>query len=50
MCGYWYDTGMIENPEVFWKNAAEYTNSVDEDAPFVEEMAYMMVTIHRSGT
>lgn len=33
----------------FWDDAARYAHAVDDDAPFVEEMAYMMVTIHRSG-
>jgi hypothetical protein len=32
----------------FWNNATKYT-SVNNDEPFVEEVAYMMVTLHRTG-
>lgn len=32
----------------FWNNATKYT-SVSNDEPFVEEVAYMMVTLHRTG-
>jgi len=34
--------------EAFWNNATRYT-LVSEDEPFVEEVAYMMVTLHRTG-
>jgi len=32
----------------FWNNATKYT-LVSKDEPFVEEVAYMMVTLHRTG-
>ena len=32
----------------FWNNATKYT-SISNDEPFVEEVAYMMVTLHRTG-
>jgi hypothetical protein len=32
----------------FWKNATKYASTSD-DEPFVEEVAYMMVTLHRTG-
>jgi hypothetical protein len=40
-----------ENPSqdmVFWNNATKYA-SVSDDESFVEEVAYMMVTLHRTG-
>ena len=33
----------------FWEDATKYAHSVEEDEPFVEEMAYVMVTLHRNG-
>ena len=33
---------------MFWNNATKYT-SVSDDESFVEEVAYMMVTLHRTG-
>ncbi|MCH7648902.1 MAG: hypothetical protein QQN58_00210 [Nitrosopumilus sp.] len=41
----------IEKPlqkATFWNNAAKYT-LVSKDESFVEEVAYMMVTLHRTG-
>jgi hypothetical protein len=32
----------------FWNNATKYT-SISNDESFVEEVAYMMVTLHRTG-
>lgn len=32
----------------FWNDATKYT-SVNDDDSFVEEVAYMMVTLHRTG-
>jgi len=32
---------------IFWNNATQYT-LVSNDEPFVEEVAYMMVTVFRS--
>jgi len=34
--------------ETFWNNATKYALA-SEDEPFVEEVAYMMVTLHRTG-
>ncbi len=33
----------------FWHLATKYASAVDDDEPFVNEMAYMMVTLHRTG-
>ena len=33
----------------FWHKATKYASKVSEDEPFVNEMAYMMVTLHRTG-
>jgi hypothetical protein len=33
---------------VFWKNATKYASASDDES-FVEEVAYMMVTLHRTG-
>lgn len=32
----------------FWDNATKYA-SISKDESFVEEVAYMMVTLHRTG-
>ena len=32
----------------FWNVATRYA-SISKDVPFVEEVAYMMVTLHRTG-
>jgi len=32
----------------FWNNATKYA-SISKDESFVEEVAYMMVTLHRTG-
>jgi hypothetical protein len=34
--------------ELFWENATKYTAG-SFDQPFVSEMAYMLVTLHRTG-
>jgi len=34
--------------ETFWNDATQYT-LVSKDESFVEEVAYMMVTLHRTG-
>jgi hypothetical protein len=42
----------IENStqkSTFWDEATKYTISVNEDKSFVNEIAYMMVTLHRTG-
>ena len=36
------------NVKNFWNDATKYA-SVGNDEPFVEEVAYMMVTLHRTG-
>jgi len=41
----------IEKPvqeKIFWNDATKYT-LVNKDESFVEEVAYMMVTLHRTG-
>ena len=35
--------------ETFWKNATKYNNSGKNDEQFLNEIAYMMVTLHRTG-
>ena len=38
----------ITRNETFWNNATKYASSSDDEL-FVEEVAYMMVTLHRTG-
>ena len=33
----------------FWEDATKYAHSIEEDESFVEEMAYVMVTLHLTG-
>jgi len=33
----------------FWHQATKYASAIDEDEPFVEELAYVMVTLHQTG-
>lgn len=33
----------------FWADVRKYTSSQINDEPFVSEIAYMMVTLHRTG-
>jgi hypothetical protein len=33
----------------FWGNATKYAASANGDESFVSEIAYMMVTLHRTG-
>jgi hypothetical protein len=33
----------------FWDDASKYAASTSDDESFVSEMAYMMVTLHRTG-
>ena len=45
------EQSMIEkssNTGVFWHNATKYASASDDES-FVEEVAYMMVTLHRTG-
>ena len=37
------------NDKQFWHHATKYASAVDDDEPFVNEIAYMMVTLHRTG-
>lgn len=42
----------VKNPDqksIFWKNATTYAASENRDEKFVSEIAYMMVTLHRTG-
>ena len=36
------------NNGVFWHNATKYASASDDES-FVDEVAYMMVTLHRTG-
>ena len=41
-----------ENPyhdSTFWKTATKYASAAKEDEKFVNEIAYLMVTLHRTG-
>jgi len=38
-----------EPKNTFWSTATKYAASVSEDETFVSEIAYMMVTLHRTG-
>ena len=33
----------------FWADATKYTSLKKDDEPFVSEIAYVMVTLHRTG-
>ena len=37
-----------KNP--FWKSATKYAAIAADDEKFVSEIAYMMVTLHRTGS
>lgn len=34
---------------IFWSTATKYAASAKKDEKFVSEIAYMMVTLHRTG-
>jgi len=38
----------VPQKATFWNDATKYT-STNDDESFVEEVAYMMVTLHRTG-
>ncbi len=38
-----------EQKSTFWSDATKYAASENEDEKFVSEIAYMMVTLHRTG-
>ncbi|MDH3619041.1 MAG: hypothetical protein OEM89_10020 [Nitrosopumilus sp.] len=44
-------TFIESNPQqnTFWGPATKYASSVTNDEKFVSEIAYMMVTLHRTG-
>ena len=39
----------LDQKSTFWSNATLYAASENEDEEFVSEIAYMMVTLHRTG-
>jgi len=41
------ENSMIKN--AFWDNVTRYAASTNNDEPFVSEIAYLMVTLHRTG-
>ena len=44
------EIGTPESPKKeFWNKATKYASAVSEDEPFVNEIAYVMVTLHRTG-
>lgn len=47
-----FDLTYSEKPvddKSFWENATKYAASKNQDESFVSEIAYMMVTLHRTG-
>lgn len=40
---------MESDKSVFWHNVAKYSQTKNEDQTFVNEVAYVMVTLHRTG-
>jgi len=41
--------GTPSQQHIFWGSASKYASSVTNDEKFVSEIAYMMVTLHRTG-
>jgi hypothetical protein len=39
----------ISTKDTFWGSATKYAASATDDETFVSEIAYMMVTLHRTG-
>jgi len=37
------------NKNIFWVEATKYTSTHNGDDSFVNELAYVMVTLHRTG-
>ncbi|MDH3277968.1 MAG: hypothetical protein OEL77_09320 [Nitrosopumilus sp.] len=35
---------------IFWRTATKYASCTKNDEKFVSEIAYMMVTLHRTGS
>jgi len=47
-----YQQIFVENSSskhTFWGSATKYAASATDDEKFVSEIAYMMVTLHRTG-
>ncbi len=44
-----YYNGECNQKNMFWDSATKYAASANKDESFVSEMAYMMVTLHRTG-
>jgi len=42
------ESSSVEN--AFWSNATKYASLTKNDEKFVSEIAYMMVTLHRTGS
>lgn len=42
-------TEIVLKNDGFWHHAATYTSQASHDSSFVNEMAYMIVTLHRTG-
>ena len=45
--------GIVEKPNnenAFWKNVTRYASSATNDEKFVGEIAYLLVTLHRTGS
>jgi hypothetical protein len=46
------EQNIIQKPtknSIFWHNATKYASTSSGDESFVGEVAYMMVTLHRTG-
>ena len=39
----------IDRENNFWKTATKYASGAKQDETFVNEIAYLMVTLHRTG-
>jgi hypothetical protein len=39
----------LGHERAFWKTATKYASTAKEDEKFVNEIAYLMVTLHRTG-
>ena len=48
MCAQVFENSSIEN--TFWGPATKYAAKATDDEKFVSEIAYMMVTLHRTGS
>ena len=39
----------LDHEHSFWKTATIYASAAKQDETFVNEIAYLMVTLHRTG-